>query len=278
MHSARYVISPEKETLRRRPAKRNALPVPLQVLPSAPPTDSWPLAAVLSLSGLVVIALLLTHQLIEATSKHDAETKRANAAAVQADALGRRLSELTAELARLSDDRRQLLRRISESMQQEASARAQWQKAAQASQEATAQTELVASQWSDYSNNLERTLHSTHSRALGLEGELQAARSAAATNADKWNRELTNLTSEKAGLEKELAGYRKLADDLKAETQSLHQEVSSLQSRRGLLESENQTLRGQNQQLLTELTCLRVTVSGLQSEISCLRQKLTHPR
>lgn len=278
MNSARYVISPEKETLRGRPTKRNAMPVPLQVLPSAPDTVPWPLTSVISVAGLVIIALLLTHQLIEATSKEDAETNRANAAAVQADALGRRLSQLTAELARLSDDRRQLLRRISESMQQEASARAQWQKAAQASKEATAQTELVASQWSDYSSNLERTLHSTHSRALGLEGELQAARSAAATNADKWNRELKNLTSEKADLEKEAAGYRQLADDLKADTQALRQEVSSLQSRNGSLESENQSLRGQNRQLLSELTYLRVTISGLQSEISCLRQKLTQPK
>lgn len=275
MQTARYVISPEKETVRRRPSLPKAVPgsKPLPAPPANP--DTWPLAAVLSVAGLVVIALLLTHRLNEVSATRQAEAERANAAWLQADTLGRRFFKLAAEYDQLSDDRRNLLRRISETMNKEAGARAELQKAIQAGEAAAAQTQLVALQWSEYSSGLEQTLDTIRSRALGLEGELQSERSASATQAEQMTREIEGLSSAKSAVEREAGSYQRLANELDATARNLRNEVSSLQSDRSSLESENRSLCSQNSQLRSEISCLNGRICSLQSEISSLRSQIS---
>lgn len=279
MHTARYVIGPEKPVIVRRPASPKARkPDPVQAPPEAMPSPRWPRVAKVLFTGLAAISALLGHLLLQAMERRSVETERAAVATVQAEAAKRRLFKLAAEYDQLSADRRSLLRGISAAMTKEADAKklaSQWAKAHELAQ---AETASIATRWSEHSSGLERSLNASRSRSLDLQDALKAEQQAAAREAGQLNQEIQGLAKDKAAVEREADGYHNLARQLDSTASSLRSEVSSLQASKSSLESENSSLRSQNASLSSEISCLNSKVSSLQSELCSLRSQLANAK
>lgn len=279
MQTARYVIGPDKPTGGRRPASpKLRKPPPSEAQPKLTPPDRWPAAALITLAGLASAMALLGGLLMHSVKRQQAETGRANAATVQADAIQKRLFKLAAEYDSLSEDRRSLLRSVRSAQTKEEDARRlalQWSKA-----HAAAQTEAfnVATRWSEHSSSLERNLNAARVQTLDLKDELKTERIVAAQQADHLNREIEGLAKGKAAVEQEADSYHRLARELDSTAGSLRSEVSRLQSDKSSLQGENSSLRSENCSLRSEISCLNSKISSLQSELCSLRSQLANAR
>lgn len=271
--TARYVIGPEKPVSSRPTGRVRPRRDPAPPLPVPPPStlECWPLAAVLCVAGLVVIAFILGHELHEARETGAGETQRADQAMLQAEKLQGRLFKLAAEYDRLADDRRGLLRQTIAATAGESDARAVAKQALLASAAAKDETMQVAARWSDYSSNLAQTLDSERDHSVALEGELKAERQSAAEQAGQLNLQIQRLAGDKESIEQEAAAFQRLARELDSTVGSLRQQVGRLESERSSLESENRSLS-------SEVNCLKGTVSSLSAEVSSLRCEISNLR